>query len=123
MDPKPIAAGEIFWAEDPNATGSEQQKLRPYVIMSRRSLNDNNTIVGVPLSTKTVKAEKYPAFCILVPKGEIVVDIGEMPASDCAALCHQVRVLDKSRLRKHYAKLSLTATAAVQAGLGFVFNI
>ena len=115
--------GDIYWAEDTQAVGSEQAKDRLWVVMSRRSLNANNTVVVVPLTTKLTKADKYPSFCIRIPAQEQVPVIGAEPSCDRAALCHQVRVFDKTRFRQKWGKLSLSAIPSVQLGLGYVFDI
>jgi hypothetical protein len=77
------------------------------------------------VTTRLDKAAKYPDFCIRLPAGEIIANLGAAPSQDCVALCHQVRarVIDKSRLEQQYGKLSLSAIPAVQLGLSFVFNI
>lgn len=118
-----LLPGDICWAVDPVAIGSEQQKSRPWVVMSRKAINGNNTVVAVPLTSNSAKADRYPAFCILLPAGEIIPAIGQRASIDSVALCHQVRVMDKSRFTGRYGKLSLSAVPAVQLGLAFVFNI
>jgi mRNA interferase MazF len=115
--------GDIYWAGDTQATGSEQAKDRLWVVMSRRALNVNNTVVVVPLTTKLTKSDKYPAFCIRIPAQEQVPVIGAEPSCDRVALCHQVRVFDKSRFRQKWGRLSLSAIPSVQLGLGYVFDI
>lgn len=115
--------GEIYWAEDTNAVGSEQKKDRLWVIMSRRAINGNETVVVVPLTSKVKKAVQYPGFCILIPSGEVIAEYGETAPINSVALCHQVRVFDKGRFRRKYGQLSLSAVSAVQLGLSYVFNI
>lgn len=118
-----LAQGDLYWGEDVNAQGSEQAKDRLWCVMSRRTLNGNNTIVAVPLSTKIDKADKYPAFCIRIPAQEQIPLIGQSPSRDRVALCHQVRVMDKCRFREKWGKLSLSAIPSIQLGLAFVFDI
>ena len=53
--PLVVKQGEIYWvfARDLDTQGSEQQKNRPYVIVSRDAINNlGPTVVGVPLSTQ-----------------------------------------------------------------------
>ena len=118
-----VIPGEIYWGEDTNAKGSEQKGDRLWLVMSRRVINGGNTVVVVPLTTNVDKANKYPDFCIRLPAGEIITDPGSSPSVVCVALCHQVRVFDKTRFRKKYGKLSLSAIPAVQLGLSYVFNL
>jgi len=119
----PIEPGEIYWANPTDTVGSEQSFDRPYVIMSRLSLNSGQTVVVVPLSTRMEKAKKQPAFCIRLPASEIIPVVGAIPSVDSVALCHQVRVFDRTRLRKKYGKLTLSAVLSVQLGLSYLFNI
>jgi mRNA interferase MazF len=124
VQPPPVVdPGEIYWGEDPTAIGSEQKGDRLWLVMSRRTLNGNNTVVVIPLTSKTEKAVRYKAFCILLPAGEILPDPGEKPSVPSVALCHQLRVFDKTRFRRRYGKLSLSAIPSVQLGLSFVFNL
>ena len=118
-----VSPGELYWGEDPNAQGSEQRGRRLWLIISRRALNANNTVVVVPVTSRIEKALKHPAFCIILPAGEIVVNAGQPPSKDCVALCHQVRVFDKTRFLEQYGKLSLSAVPSVQLGLSYVFNL
>ena len=118
-----VSSGEIYWGQDPNSQGSEQAGDRLWLVMSRLAINGGNTVVVVPLSTKVGKAAKHPSFCIILPAGEIIVDPGSLPSVNCVALCHQVRVFDKSRFRKKYGKLSLSAVPSVQLGISYVFDL
>jgi len=118
-----VLPGEIYWGDDITAQGSEQKRDRMWLVMSRRTLNGNNTVVVVPITSKVSKADKYPDFCIRLPANEIITEIGTAPAIDCVALCHQLRVFDKSRFRKRYGKLTLSAIPAVQLGISYVFDL
>ena len=102
-------------------SGHEQAGLRPYIVVSRDLVNKNKpTVVGVPLSTKTDKANSYR---IQLPNEELIADVGCTPFKDSVALCDHVRVLDTSRLKKKIGKLSANAIAAVGLGLANVFDI
>jgi mRNA-degrading endonuclease toxin of MazEF toxin-antitoxin module len=113
----------MFWAEDKEAVGSEQSGDRIWIVMSRKALNGNNTVMVVPATTRIAKAHKYPGFCILLPAQEQIPIIGQSSAIDRAALCHQARVFDKSRFREKWGKLSLSAVASIQLGISYVFDI
>jgi mRNA-degrading endonuclease toxin of MazEF toxin-antitoxin module len=103
--------------------GSEQQKRRPYVVMSRLSVNKlGKNVVGIPLSHVINKANQHR---ILIPAKEIIKDAtSNFPFVNSVALTDQVRVLDISRLElPRIGYLSTTATIAVQLGLAFLFDI
>jgi mRNA-degrading endonuclease toxin of MazEF toxin-antitoxin module len=102
-------------------SGSEQLGLRPFIIVSRDSVNANKpTAVGVPLTTKVHKANSYR---ILLPAAELIADVGCFPLQASVALCDHVRVLDLERVQKRIGKVSQNALAAVGLGLAFVFDL
>jgi mRNA-degrading endonuclease toxin of MazEF toxin-antitoxin module len=120
-----IKQGEIYWvrASDLDIEGSEQQKNRPYVIVSRTSINRlGKNVVGVPLSTKTHKASSYR---ILIPVVYMVKDPAcTRTLSDSVALTDHIRVLDASRLEQpKMGCLSLTANGGLELALSFLFDI
>lgn len=105
-----------------NTVGTEQQKDRPYIIMSRNSVNDlEKNVVGVPLSTQLHKASSYR---IKLPVAEIIKDAGyNKPIQESVALTDQLRVLDVSRLIQKVGRLSDAAIISVGLGLSFLFDI
>jgi mRNA-degrading endonuclease toxin of MazEF toxin-antitoxin module len=120
-----IEQGDIYWvlAKDLDIAGHEQDKSRPYVIVSRTEVNNQGrNVVGVPLSTKLGKA---CAHRILIPVALIVKNPkSTRPISTSVALTDHIRVLDSSRLEQpKMACLSTTAIAGLEAGLAFLFDI
>lgn len=120
-----IKRGEIYWvsAKDLDIAGSEQQKSRPYVIVSRTQINKlGKNVVGVPFSTKLHKACSHR---ILIQVQHMV----QNPASarklqDSVALTDHIRVLDIDRLEQPMmGSLSLTAIGGLELGLSFLFHI
>lgn len=103
-------------------SGSEQTGMRPFIIVSRDSVNKNKkTAVGVPLSTRTQKANSYR---ILLPAGELIRDIRTAyQFQDSVALCDHVRVLDLTQVKHRIGTISANALAAVGLGLGYVFDL
>ena len=100
--------------------GTEQQKDRPYVIVSRNSVNDiGENVVGVPLSTKVHKACQHR---IQIPPSEIIKDSGyTRPIPAMVALTDHIRVLDPTRLVRRMGRLSDSAIISVGLGLTFLF--
>jgi mRNA-degrading endonuclease toxin of MazEF toxin-antitoxin module len=103
-------------------SGSEQSGLRPYIIVSRDSVNRNKpTALGVPLSTRVHKANSYR---IMLPASELIKEVtSHYQFQNSVALCDHIRVIDLSRLRSKIGKVSVNALAAVGLGLAFVFDI
>ena len=120
-----ISRGEIYWvnARDLDIKGSEQQKSRPYVIVSRNQVNSlGKNVVGVPFSTKLHKACSHR---ILIPVQHMVPNphCGRK-LEDSVALTDHIRVLDIDRLEQPMmGTLSLTAIGGLELGLSFLFHI
>lgn len=122
ISPKIVKQGEMYWCEpDPQDTvGSEQEKDRPWVIVSVNHLHRGNCAVGVPLSKQTDKAV---AHLIKIPKEELVMEPGAV-AYDCVALTDQIRALDKKRFRKKAGTVSQRAlNSIIHLGLKRLFGI
>jgi mRNA-degrading endonuclease toxin of MazEF toxin-antitoxin module len=111
----------MYWCEpDPKDTvGSEQQKDRPWVIVSVSNLHRGNCVVGIPLTTEKSKAS---AHLIAIPAQEIKMDDGAA-AIDCVALTDQIRALDKRRFRKKAGCVSQRALSSIQLGLERLFGL
>ena len=123
--PLEIKQGEIYWvnANDLDVHGSEQQKSRPYVIVSRTLVNRlGKNVVGVPLSTKVHKA---CAHRVLLPLHYMVKNPAcSRPLSDSVALTDHIRVLDIDRLEQpQMGGLSQTAINGLELALSFLFDI
>jgi mRNA interferase MazF len=100
-----IKRGEIWLAELNPIRGSEQAGTRPVLILQNDSVNRfTSTFLAIPLTTNLRRAP-LPT-CVLLPEGE-----GGL-SKDSVALCHQLRVLDKSPLVRRLGSVSdLTLTA------------
>jgi mRNA-degrading endonuclease toxin of MazEF toxin-antitoxin module len=96
--------------------------MRPFIIVSRDLVNRGRpTAVGVPLSTRTHKAN---SFRIMLPARELIREVtSKYPFQDSVALCDHVRVLDLKQIKHKIGQLSATATAAVGIGLAYVFDL
>ena len=120
-----VKHGERYWvfAKDLDVTGSEQQKNRPYVIVSRNAINQLGfNVVGVPVSTKIHKANSHR---ILIPAGPMIKDLAcARIMGDSVALTDHIRVLDHSRFEQpKMGKMSDTAMGGIEPGLAFLFDI
>ncbi len=120
-----IKHGEIYWvlAKDLDIKHSEQRKDRPYVIVSRDAINQlGKNVVGVPLSSKTSKANSHR---ILIPLAHMIKDVSCVrPMTDSVALTDHIRVLDPSRFEQpKMGKMSETAMGGIELGLAFLFDI
>jgi mRNA-degrading endonuclease toxin of MazEF toxin-antitoxin module len=119
--PLKVEQGEIYWCEpDPlDTVGSEQEKDRPWVVVSVSRLHRGNCVVAVPLSRQLDKAVGH---LILIPKGEFRFEVGNIPF-DCVALTDQIRCLDKTRFRRKAGRISKQGLSSVLLGLQALFGM
>lgn len=93
-----VLRGEIWWADLDPIRVSEQAGIRPVLIFQSDAVGRfTTTTLAVPLTINLNRA-LLPS-CVLIPQGE-----GGLP-SDSVALCRQMRVLDKVRLRSKVGKI------------------
>lgn len=111
-----IKRGDIWVADLNPIRGSEQAGTRPVLIFQNDVLNAfTTTVLAIPLTTNLRRAA-LPS-CVQVAKGE-----GGL-ASDSVVLCHQLRVLDKSRLLHKIGTASSQTIAAVESCVLFTLGI
>ncbi|MBI4789055.1 MAG: type II toxin-antitoxin system PemK/MazF family toxin [Chloroflexi bacterium] len=108
--------GDVYLADLNPVVGSEQAGTRPVVIIQNSALNRvTRTVVIVPFTSNLRRAELPTGT--LIPKGE-----GGL-SQDSVALCHQIRVLDKSRLTARLGKLSNEWMTKIDETLAFVLDM
>ncbi|MEG4586302.1 type II toxin-antitoxin system PemK/MazF family toxin [Microcoleus sp. MOSTC5] len=91
--------GEIWIANLDPTQGSEQAGVRPIIIFQNDTISRyTTTILSIPLTTNLRRAS-LPS-CVFIPNGE-----GGL-TQDSVALCHQMRVLDKRRLRNKIGEVN-----------------
>jgi mRNA-degrading endonuclease toxin of MazEF toxin-antitoxin module len=128
-----ILQGEIYWvhAKDLDIQGSEQKKNRPYVIVSRSSVNTlGRNVVGVPLTTVLTAGGGLrvqlplelmvpnPAWPLTWPSGSL-----RRQLETSIALVDHIRVLDSARLTlPKMGDLSSTAVAGLELALQRLFE-
>ncbi len=105
--------GEVYWASLAPRSGSEQQGIRPVIVVFHDGFNETpgwRSVIVVPVSTSISQAKRGPTVVIL-PSGE-----GGL-SKDSAALCHQVTTLDRSKLTSLIGELSQSALNSVGESL------
>ena len=108
--------GDVYLADLDPTRGSEQAGTRPVVIFQKDVLNKfTRTIVVIPFTTNLKRAQ-LPSG-VLVHKGD-----GGL-REDSVALCHQIRVLDRSRLTVRLGSLSPEAMKQIEAVLAFTLDM
>ena len=102
-----IERGEIWLANLDPTKGSEQAGTRPIIVFQESTLSKfTSTIITIPLTTNQRRAN-LPT-CLRIPK-----DQGGLN-QDSVAICHQIRVLDKTRLIKKLGKLESEVIANLE---------
>lgn len=108
-----LKRGGIYWVAFPERSprGAEIEKTRPCVILSLESINDiRRTVVVIPLASSPKPAP---------PIALSVVSAG----ADSVAVCDQVQVIDKRRLRKQIGQLSARDIAAIEDSLRVILGL
>ncbi len=94
-----VKRGEIWVATLNPTQGSEQAGVRPVIIFQENTISQfTTTIITIPLTTN-LRRSSLPT-CLLIPCNQGGLN------QDSVALCHQLRVLDKTRLNRKLGKLS-----------------
>lgn len=104
-----IRRGEVYWVDFRGSIGAEIRKVRPAVVVSDDAHNENMATVTVaPLASLTAPIRPHEAA---VPRG--ILGDGR-PAR---VKTHQLRAVDKRRLREKLGVLPIGAMAEVDATL------
>jgi mRNA interferase MazF len=111
-----VKRGDIWLAELNPIRGSEQAGTRPVLIFQNDLINPlTTTVLAIPMTTNLRRAS-LPSV-LQISKGE-----GGL-ASDSVALCHQLRVLDKTRLRHKLGSVTPQTIAAIETCMLFTLGV
>ena len=110
-----IKRGEVWLASLDPVQGSEQAGTRPVIIFQENTLSQfTTTVITIPLSSNLRRAS-LPT-CIKISSGEGGLN------QDSVALCHQIRVLDKTRLTKKLGQLELETISFLETTILFTLG-
>ena len=105
--------GDLYFCEpDPSqqqTTGSEMRGDHVWVIVSVPACHRGNCVVAIPMSRHLNKAVGH---LIKIPQDQITLNAGEL-VMDRVALTDQIRVLDKTRLRRKLGTVSKQAMTSI----------
>lgn len=111
-----VTRGEIWLADLNPVRGSEQAGTRPILVMQTNTINRfTTTVLAIPFTTNLRRAS-LPS-CVQIAMGE-----GGL-SSESVALCHQLRVLDKTRLTKKLGEINYKSLEKVEICLLFTLGI
>ena len=110
-----IQRGEVWLASLDPVQGSEQAGTRPVIIFQENTLSKfTTTVITIPVSGNLRRAT-LPT-CIQISSGEGGLN------KDSVALCHQIRVLDKTRLIKKIGQLQPETIAGLETNVLFTLG-
>jgi mRNA interferase MazF len=105
-----VKRGEVWLAVLDPVRGSEQAGRRPVLVVQVDPLNEFlRTVVIVPFTTN-LRWQQFP-FCVPVSAGDRGL------SNDSIALCHQIRVCDKSRLLHRLGQISESTLRKVERAM------
>lgn len=108
--------GEIYIADLDPTRGAEQTGRRRVFFFQHNLINRfTRTVICIPFTTNLRRAQ-LPS-CLLMPAGE-----GGL-SRDSVALCHQMRVLDQSRLVTRLGQVSDDILAEVERVVAFTLGM
>ncbi|MFN2323836.1 MAG: type II toxin-antitoxin system PemK/MazF family toxin [Trueperaceae bacterium] len=105
--------GDVYWATFEPRSGSEQRGRRPAVIVSHDRFNRHakwRTLLVVPITTSTAQARRGPT-AVPIPAGTAGLE------HDSFAVCHQVTVLDRTKLSGRLGRVPPELLIEIEAGL------
>ena len=111
-----VKRGDVWLADLNPVRGSEQAGMRPVLIVQTNSINRfTTTVLTIPFTTN-LRRSALPS-CVQVASGE-----GGL-SSESVALCHQLRVLDKTRITRKLGELSIVTLEKVEDCVLFTLGI
>ena len=111
-----VARGDVWLANLNPTQGSEQAGIRPVLVFQNDAINAyTTTVVTVPMTTNQRRAS-LPSS-VSIRRGEAGL------SNDSIVLCHQVRVIDRTRLQHKLGTVSEQTIAAVESALLFTLGI
>lgn len=111
-----VTRGEIWLANLDPTRGSEQAGTRPILILQNDVLGQfTTTVIAIPL-TSNLRRASLPSS-VFIGSGE-----GRL-AADSVAMCHQLRAIDKTRLRNCLGVVSDSTIHIVEETALFTLGI
>ena len=108
--------GEIYLADLGLTHGSEQAGRRPVLVFQNDLVSRfTRTVICIPFTTNLRRAQ-LPS-CLLIQAGE-----GGL-AQDSVILCHQIRVLDQSRLITRLGRVSNSILIEIERAVTFTLGM
>lgn len=113
QDPTSLRRGDVLLVELAPRSGSEQQGIRPALLVSHDVFNSVvqwRSLIVIPLSTSEAQARRGPTS---VPLKQ---GLGGL-SRDSVALCHQITTIDRQKVIKRLGRLPRAILIHVANGI------
>jgi len=108
--------GELWWVSLDPIVGSEQGGRRPVLILQNNSVSEfTKTVITIPLTTSLRRSQ--------LPSSVFIASEGTGLTGDSVALCHQIRVIDQSRLQTRIGVVTPETLQQVANAILFTLGI
>lgn len=111
-----IKKGDIFYADLSSVTGSEQDGIRPVIIIQNNILNKRSSITIVASITSRAYNIEFPTH-VKISSEECNL------CKDSTILFEQIRVIDKKRLKEKIGKVPKSLFNVIDNALCIIFDI
>ena len=102
--------GDVFTADLGSGIGSEQQGVRPVIVIQNDVGNQHSpTVIVAPMTTQGRKKHELPTHCFF--------DTVEGLNEPSMAILEQIRTIDKKRLSKKLGRLTDSQMEEINQGL------
>ena len=113
----PVQRGDVYRANLHPTEGSEQDGVRPVLIVSRDAINKSSpVVVVVPFTDAGNKTKTYPSH-VRFQAGTAGLTM------DSVAVCEQIRAISKTRLKTALGSLSRVEMTSIEAALKITLDL
>ena len=111
-----IKRGDMFYADLMSGVGSEQNGLRPILIISNDIGNKHsNTVIAAVITSQTTNKAKIPTHCIIKAQQGL--------GRDSLVLLEQIRTIDKVRLKEYIGTLEREVISIIDRALAISIGL
>jgi mRNA interferase MazF len=101
--------GEVYFVDLRGSQGSEQQGIRPALVVSTNLNNQFSSVITVIPITHTIPKRLFAQ--------NVLIAAGLLDAVPNTAYCGQIQTIDKKRIKRFYAVLDSTVLEEVNWAL------
>lgn len=111
-----LRRGDVWLADLDPVRGSEQAGKRPVIVIQNDQITrGTRTVLAIPLTSNVDRATLPSAVLIQKDEGGL--------QQDSIALCHQMKVLDKTRLTRRIGRLTTETLNEIESRVLYTLGI